>query len=305
MQCSLYVMDEHIKWFLENDADDEMLKELDLYDLSLSEEGFKQFQEKVGVSRRPCHGFLRVVERIAVVLLVPLAVTVAFLAFKKPIQPQWNEVYTQSCQTRTVTLPDGSIIKLAPQSRMVYPSAFNRERRQVFMEGEAYADIAHIDGCPFEIHSQDITVRVFGTEFNFSSYQSDSECELALVDGSVEMVIDGRNSNHILQMKTGDMVCYDRSKGDVSKRRFSPDAYIANFRKDGLQFSNRKMEDIAHCLERKFGAKIIIEDSALAQERFYASFINGEDLPSILQSLNTQNRMRIVRKGDNYYLSYI
>ena len=300
-------MDELQKWFLEHEEADSSWEEIvsgfGSDDYLLSAEGFEKFHDKIKKEYPWWRRALRATERVAAILLAPVVAVAAFLAFRQPEKVQWSEAYTLSGQTRIVTLPDGSVIRLAPESRIMYPSAFNKDLRQVFLVGEAYADITHMDDCPFEIHSEDITVTVFGTEFNFSSYPSDSECELALVDGSVEMKIDAKGANHDIQMKTGDMVRYTRSTGSVEKQRFSTDTFLSNARKGGLQFSNRKMEDIARCLERRFGVNIIIEDEEIAQERFFASFINGEDLPTVLQALNTQNHMKIRKKGDNYFLS--
>lgn len=276
-------------------------------DFALAAEGFERFRravEQEAAPRERRRRFWKVAERVAAILLIPVAVSSALLLHAGKAGPvTWSEAYTVAGQTRTVTLCDGSTIRLGPQSHLIYPSTFDGEVRKVFLEGEAYADIAHIDGYPFEIRSEDITVAVYGTEFNFSSHLSDSECELLLVDGSVEIKIDGQDDVHAIRMKSGDGVRYDRSTGSVEKQRFSTDTYLANVHRGGLQFINRRLDDIAKCLERKFRATIVIEDETLAGERFFASFINGEDLPTILYCLNTQNHMNIKKKGDIYYLS--
>ena len=305
-------MDELQKWFLENgsgsDADASMKKLLEDFgsdDYALSTEGYDRFRDAVNAERSKTarRKIFRIVERVASALLLPVAIASLVLLTRKQEPVAWNEVYTLSGQTRIVSLPDGSTLRLAPQSRLVYPSSFEGGVRKVFLQGEAYADITHNEKTPFEICSEDVTVTVFGTEFNFSSYLSDAECELALVDGSVEMRIDSPASGHTIRMKTGDMVRYDRSSGSVERQRFSADSYLQNVKRDGIQFTNRRMEDIVRALERRFGTQIVIEDEAIKQERFYASFINGEDLLSILSSLNTQNYMKIRRKGDIIYLS--
>jgi len=305
-------MDNFQKWFLEKGSEEgsdasirELVDSFGSDDFALSSEGFERFREKIGPERRAMfrRRAFRILERAAAILLLPVALLSVFLLTRKGEPVQWAEVYTQSGQTSTVTLPDGSTLRLSPQSRLVYPLSFEEGMRKVFLQGEAYADIVHMEDHPFEICSGEVTVSVLGTEFNFSSYVADSECELALVDGSVRMTIDGKDADHTIQMKTGEIVRYDRESGNVDRQRFSVDTYLANDRRDGLQFPNRKMGDIAHSLERKFGSKIVIEDNAIAEERFFASFINGEDLPSILQTLNTQNHMRITNKGNTYYLS--
>ncbi len=305
-------MDELQKWFLENgsgsDADASMKKLLEDFgsdDYALSSEGYDRFMNTVNAERDMTarRRVSRIVEHTVAALLLLVSVVSLALLMRKKEPVAWNEVYTLSGQTRNVSLPDGSTLRLAPQSRLVYPSSFEGGVRKVFLQGEAYADITHNEKVPFEICSEDVTVTVLGTEFNFSSYLSDSECELALVDGSVEMRIDSPASGHTIRMKTGDMVRYDRSSGSVERQRFSADSYLQNVKRDGIQFTNRRMEDIVRALERRFGTQIVIEDEAIKQERFYASFINGEDLLSILSSLNTQNYMKIRRKGDIIYLS--
>lgn len=305
-------MDDLQKWFLEH-ADDavadtsfrKMADDLGTDDYALAEEGFARFSGAVEQECRSARSrrILRVLEHVAAALLLPVSILGVVLMARKGEPVKWSEVYTRAGETRTVNLPDGSTLRLAPGSRLVYPSAFRDDVREVFLSGEVYADVTHIEEHPFAIHAEDITVTVLGTEFNFSSYPGDSESELALVDGSVEMTVAGRSGNSSIGMKTGDMVRYDRASGSVDRQRFSPGNYSENVLRGGLQFSNRRMDDIVRCLERRFHVRIVIEDGKIAGERFYASFINGEDLQSILRSLNTQNYMKIKREGDTVYLS--
>ncbi|MCR4843632.1 MAG: FecR family protein [Bacteroidales bacterium] len=303
-------MNELQKWFLEHGMDESMdaswqekLSDFGGDDYALSSEGFRRFKKQIKKENPLWRRTLRTVERVAAILILPLAAATALLLFREPEPVRWTEVCTHSGETRSIELPDGSRIRLAPASRVLYPSAFEKGGREIYMQGEAYADITHMEECPFEIHADDITVRVLGTEFNFSAYPEDAECELALVNGSVEMQIAGKDIEHNVRMKTGDMVRYDRKTGGVDKQSFSAETYLANANRNGLQFSNRKMVDIVRCLERKFGVQIVIEDAALAEERFFASFINNEDLPTILDAFNFQNHMKVIRKGDQYYLS--
>lgn len=305
-------MDDLQKWFLEH-ADDasadksfqKLVDEFGTDDYPLAAEGYARFSKAVEEELRHSRPrrVLRILEHIAAVLLLPVCILGAILLTRKSESVEWAEAYTHEGETRTVSLPDGSTLRLAPDTRLVYPSVFKDGVRKVFLNGEVYADIEHMDKIPFEIHSEDITVTVLGTEFNFSSYPDDTESELALVDGSVEMTISDKRGGHTLRMKTGDLVRYNRESGSLDRQRFSPGNYSENVLNGDLQFTNRRMDDIVRCLERRFGVRIIIDDERIAGERFYASFINGEDLPSILQALNTQNYMKIKRNKDIITLS--
>lgn len=305
-------MDDLQKWFLEH-ADDagtdesfrKLVSEFGNDDYTLASEGFTRFSRSVEEDLRKTRirRTLRVLEHIAAALLLPVTILGILLLTRGGEDVEWAEVYTRRGETRTVILPDGSSLRLSPDSRLIYPSVFDGSVRKVFLSGEVYADVTHIEERPFEIHADELTVKVLGTQFIFSSYPEDAESELSLVDGAIEFSVGGSGGHTTLRMKTGDLVRYDHQSGSVDRQHFSPGNYSENVLRGGLQFSNRRMDDIVRCLERRFGVRIVIEDEKIAGERFYASFINGEDLQSILQSLNTQNYMKIKREGDTVYLS--
>ena len=261
-------MDDIQKWFLEHGGEeraDASLRDL-VSDLGSDDYALSSegFRSfRSRVQKERRHGRARLAERIAAALLLPVVALSLFLALRRLAPVEWAEVYTRA----------------------------------------GYADIRHNAKKPLEIHSGDILVTVYGTEFNFSSYQNDAESELALVDGSVRMQISGPGSGHTIEMRPGEMVRYSRSTGSLERQRFSSGTYRDNERREGLQFTNRRLDDIVRCLERRFNVRIVIEDKKIAEERFYASFINGEDLQTILSSLNTQNYMDIHQKGDLIVLS--
>ena len=72
----------------------------------------------------------------------------------------------------------------------------------------------------------------------------------------------------------------------------------------GFQFVNQRFADIASCLERHFAVTIHIDDADIAEERYFASFINNESVDDILDVLNSQNYMKIVRSGKIIHISH-
>ena len=60
---------------------------------------------------------------------------------------------------------------------------------------------------------------------------------------------------------------------------------------------NETLEDIVSDLERRFNISILIDDDSLLQTRYYASFVNGEDVYRILKSLNLNSRVRVLDKN--------
>lgn len=95
-----------------------------------------------------------------------------------------------------LTLPDGTHIYLNSASSLSYPTAFNGNERKVFLEGEAYFEVAKVqikDGkekgkrLPFIVVTKKEQVEVLGTHFNINSYADEAESKTTLLEGSVRI----------------------------------------------------------------------------------------------------------------------
>lgn len=308
------------QWLLENENNPDaeaMLRELldgtNVNDDAAADKAFGTFRSRTGLAEAASHAKRhnygrsimhvlqhtgRWAQRIAAVAVLPLAAALAYMVSQRSEPTEWVEVYTTAGETRTVVLPDNSTICLNSYSRLVYPEKFEGENRHVFLQGEAYANISHDESLPFVISAGEIDVTVLGTQFNICSYVEDSECEVALVEGSVKMGVNKGGNGGTIMLKPGEIAKYDKRTGMVSRHNFIPNYYRPLVDGGGFMFVNQRFRDIATSLARHFGVKILIEDESVADERYYASFINNESLEQILQTLNSQGDLKIYRRGE-------
>lgn len=115
----------------------------------------------------------------------------------------------------------------------------------MFLCGEAYADIAKNPKRSFVLSADDVDILVHGTSFRVSSYVNDSEVEVALLSGAIDMQTKNLQQNCKIQMTPGDMVKVDKRSGRVTSMRF-PGGTFANGIDDGhLTFINSRLSDIA------------------------------------------------------------
>lgn len=214
----------------------------------------------------------------------------------------WNEITVPDGENRTLTLSDGTRLLLKPSSRVTYPSEFYGKNRQVFLDGEVFAEVSKDKHKPFLITSGDVSVKVLGTRFDFRSYSSSESSEVALEEGSVEMVVKSGETSMTYSMKPGDVLQYDGRSGNVTRRRFSPQTIGQMNVAGSIHFVDQRLDDIVADLERIFDRKIVVADGSLAAKRFDAWFSNGEDLERILESINADNKMRIVTTNGVIYI---
>jgi len=96
-----------------------------------------------------------------------------------------REYVTHAGQRATVTLPDGTSIQLAPNTRLRVPKAFGGATRTVALDGEALFDVRHQPGEPFAVRTGGITTRVLGTTFDVRHYPGDARVQVAVLSGKV------------------------------------------------------------------------------------------------------------------------
>ena len=99
----------------------------------------------------------------------------------------FNQLVVPYGKQTTLTLADGTRVWVNAGSWLIYPSAFDDDRREIYAEGEIYIEVAHDAARPFTVHTGKMDVRVLGTRFYVSSYGRDRTQEVVLRSGSVSV----------------------------------------------------------------------------------------------------------------------
>lgn len=262
-------------------------------DVSMGEAAFDSFAKNVGLTtRKRWHSALRIVSNIAAALFIPLLISCLCLSFGTDGEQEtiWNEVSTAYAKNASVELSDGTSVKLGPCSRLIYPDKFSSSERKVFISGDVLFDVAKNPEKKFVAVSDNMDVIVHGTRFHVISFMDFKNEEVALVSGSVELCMHADGTS--VKLVPGDIIRYDKEKGNIKRLHFDVNSYERVLDVDGLQFVDATLSEIVGTLSRRFKVDISVEDS-IAGEKYYASFINGENLDEILNALNVERHFRI------------
>lgn len=262
-------------------------------DVSMAETAFDSFAKNVGLTtRKGWHSALRIVSNIAAALFIPLLISCLCLSFGTDGEQEtiWNEVSTGYAKNASVELSDGTSVKLGPCSRLIYPDKFSSSERKVFISGDVLFDVAKNPEKKFVAVSDNMDVIVHGTRFHVISFMDFKNEEVALLSGSVELCMHADGTS--VKLVPGDIIRYDKEKGNIKRLHFDVNSYERVLDVDGLQFVDATLSEIVGTLSRRFKVDISVEDS-IAGEKYYASFINGENLDEILNALNVERHFRI------------
>ncbi|MDR1372564.1 MAG: FecR family protein, partial [Dysgonamonadaceae bacterium] len=124
---------------------------------------------KVNFSRR------KWIYRVAAVALIMLSVGIGYYLTDKPKEEQivYKKISTNQGEIKEYTLKDGTHVILNSESRLIIPSDFNGEARNIEMIGEGFFEVAPNPDKPFIIKNENTRIKVLGTSFNIKAYQED------------------------------------------------------------------------------------------------------------------------------------
>ena len=291
------------KWLTENDNSlvdqsfREIISEIQMENHELSQKAFEKFQkatqpQQVRTPRPGLQRSIRWMQRVAAVLFIPLLFLAGYLLLDKKANTHWNDITVPHGMHQTLTLSDGTTLHVNSGTRVIYPSDFTENKREIFVSGELFADVAKDPDKPFIISAGDVHVQVLGTKFNLRAYENIETVEVALVEGSV-LFKTPTHPNEIL--KKGEMIQYNRTSQKIVRDTFLANLYKCPAKNEGFYFSNLPLNDIVKELEYYFDTRIIILDQKLGDSTYIAYFTNGETLDEILSNLNTDGQMSITR----------
>lgn len=215
---------------------------------------------------------------------------------------EWHEVYSGIGETLNVELSDGTTLCLNSDTKLIYPSEFAGSGRNIYVDGEIYADVAKDEDRPFIISSNALKVKVLGTQLRVKSYMEDENAEVALISGKVEIQAGTGNKIFNRVLAPGQMIRYNKEICAIEDYKINDSMGFWNH-DCSIRFVNEPLADIAADLERRFGVDIIIEGKTLAATQYYASFVNGESLESILNTLNANGSMKISKLNNAYIMT--
>ncbi len=248
---------------------------------------------------------------IKVAAVFILGFVVSWLVFDPSIpamknKTAFNIIETPKGSSTTINLPDGSKIWLNAGSKLRYPQKFSHDIRNVFLEGEAFFDVAKDKDRLFLVETPDLKVKVFGTKFNVKSYPGDQTVETTLVEGSVSIQknLEGKAAGKEITMEPNQrIVLYKeikkvtpnenqvkriknvpaRKAKFVLSKRIQTDRFTSW--KDGqLIIKSEPMIKLAVTLERRYNVKIHFEDETIKQFRFTGT-IEDETIEQVMSAI--------------------
>ena len=187
--------------------------------------------------------------------------------------------------TSTITLPEGTKIRLNAASTLIFPEEFSRETREISLTGEAFFEVAEDASRPFIINTGRFNTTVLGTSFNISAYSSSQEIKVAVVEGKVFVENkEGKGGKNSLTITPKEMAVFNKASGKLNVHTFSYLKEIA-WKDNIIHFENADMDEIIDKLAKWYGVTFVL-NKRITSNRDYTATYNSKSLEEILEGLS-------------------
>lgn len=175
-------------------------------------------------------------------------------------------------------LADGTEVWLNATSKLRFPFNFSGDKREVYLDGEAFFQVTKNDSKPFIVHTEQTDIEVLGTSFNVNAY-NDDVTRTSLVSGAIVARADGKE----VRLRPGQEAVYKGDQG-YNVHAFDESEVLA-WMKGVYVFHNTSLLEIAEVLERWYGVKVVFDNKALAGKKFTGGLEKLQRLDYFLETL--------------------
>lgn len=208
---------------------------------------------------------------------------------------EYKTLAVDNGERRTIILYDGTTVNLDCGSELKYPTKFENTR-EVFLNGEAYFQVAKDANRPFVIHADGSLIKVLGTKFNVKTWnENNKDVVVTVVEGKVAFSVDNNNLNEKVLL-TKNMQSSISLNGKISKPIIVDASSFSKWMHNEVYFDNVSMKEIISQLSRWYDLQFEVPKDIL-ERKDLAVHINDTNINDILEMLSAITDTKVVRKG--------
>lgn len=169
-------------------------------------------------------------------------------------------LHTRKKELIKFILPDGTKVSLNSNSKIQLKEGFGKTgNRILYLEGEAYFDVAKIPNQSFIVRTKDQQIEVLGTKFNVRAYPHQKETITSLYEGKIKLLTAHQNllvDPNETVVNTGESLSKENKDLNIS----------AAWRNMQFSFEEEHIEDVIYRLADWYGLQVYLQNAAPDQK---------------------------------------
>ncbi|PKO98362.1 MAG: hypothetical protein CVU13_10970 [Bacteroidetes bacterium HGW-Bacteroidetes-8] len=214
--------------------------------------------------------------RVAAALVILIGATLYLTVWNKGSETLLSVYNSEESSTVATTLEDGSTVFLAKNTTLSYPKHFNKERREVRLEGNAYFEIFKNPAKPFIVETELISIEVLGTSFNVA-VSNTSLPSIAVNTGRVSVTLKS-NGQRVTLLAGESAVIRSGSLHSMPTEDLEQFSLYMN----RIHFKDEKLSDVVRIINKN-SPQLSIELAPGLEERFITATFTGNSPDTMAQ----------------------
>lgn len=205
----------------------------------------------------------------------------------KPKKVKYNTIEIPRGGEYQLTLSDGTSIWLNSEAVIKYPVVFSENIREVFIEGEAFFEVARDENTPFVVNTSKMRVDVLGTSFNVRAYSNEDKISTTLVHGKV--MITQCNNKQKFYLKPCEQFVLAGQESTV--RKVNVEQFIA-WKEGRILFEDNPLHEILTDLGRWYNVSFSYENDESKNLRYSIDMKRFDKFSDILEIINLTQKVK-------------
>lgn len=202
-------------------------------------------------------------------------------------------------------LSDGTIIRLNSSSKIKLSENFNIKNRDVFLEGEAYFEVAKNPSKPFRVQAGKSITTALGTAFTVRAVKGENSVKIVLVEGKVRVENTEATQKQIKELVAGQQI--ELQKDTVLNIEYVKNMPLTLRWKEGLvmTFRDAPLNEVLKTLSENYHTAIVGADDARWKDaKITAEFDKSMSLASIMEALQFANDFNFYVRNDSIFFTH-
>jgi len=202
---------------------------------------------------------------------------------------------TGAGQQADITLDDGTVVRLGPESKLTVPKRFGMSGgyRAVKIEGTASFNVTRAGDKPFDVRSGLVSVTAAGTQFTVRRYRDDSVFVVHVKDGAIDVKV-GDDTRNVTKGNG-----FAVTNGGALRVPTADELSEASTWTDGtLTISGHTLRYVLPQLKRWYGVDIHVPDAELMNRPVFVTAALNSPREAIT-SIEKSGGLKFTYIGDN------
>lgn len=195
---------------------------------------------------------------------------------------EMNQLSVPYGKSSTLTLSDGTRVHVNAGTRLVYPAIFDKHKRELYVDGEIYLNVAKEKDRPFIVRTSELEIRVLGTSFNVNAYSEIERQAIVLVEGSV--TVKDNKLEKALKMQPNQMYSYNTTPATYTMQTVDANAHIAWIH-GYMLFDKTSLHEVLLKLKRYYNLHVEYDASRISDITITGKLDLKTDVDEIFKSL--------------------